>query len=388
MKWEMIQMIEVFDFIRNGISIKQNDACSGIPITRIETIWNRTIDKNKFGYADISEKAYEKYSDYLLKDSDILMSHINSVKHLGKCALYQGLPKLLIHGMNLLCFRPKQNILFPKYIYYFFQTKQFRSNILNISNQSVNQASFSAGKLKEIKIPLPPLDVQKKIAAILDAADEVRQKSRALINKYNELAQSLFLDMFGDPVVNNKKWNEVNFKKVIVLKRGYDLPVQDRIEGKIPILGSNGILGYHNTPKVKGPGVVTGRSGTLGKVIRVDNDYWPLNTSLYSVDLVDNNYIYLEYFLQNFKLERFERGVGVPTLNRNLVHELDSMLPPIELQNQFADRIEAIEKQKKQAEVNLQKSDDLFNSLLPLYVSIVEASKNTEDFNYEVQFGI
>ncbi|EGO8593329.1 hypothetical protein EH331_01465 [Enterococcus faecalis] len=95
---------EVFEFIRNGASIKQFNG-SGVPITRIETIATGNIDLDKVGYADIFDS---KYESYYLKDGDILMSHINSLKHLGKVAIVESLEDNVIHGMNLLCLRPKK----------------------------------------------------------------------------------------------------------------------------------------------------------------------------------------------------------------------------------------------------------------------------------------
>ena len=250
--------------------------------------------------------------------------------------------------------QPKKGNCTTKYLYYFFLS-------INVPNTGYNR-HFKY--LKNLKIPLPPLDQQKKIAAILDAADAYRQKTKALITKYDNLTQSLFLDMFGDPVSNPMGWNEVIFTEVLVLRRGFDLPRQDRIKGEYPIMASNGILDWHNEFKVEGPGVVTGRSGTLGKVHYIEGDYWPLNTALYSQELNGNNPIYLIYLIRNFRVERFSRGAGVPTLNRNLVHAETIMTVPIELQNQFADSVKAIEAQKAQAQASLAQADHLFNSLL------------------------
>ena len=95
----------VFEFVRNGASIKQEDGKGGYPISRIETIWNKTIDTERLGYADVGDEQLKDYEKYLMKEGDILMTHINSPKHLGKCAVYIGDPKTLIHGMNLLCMR-------------------------------------------------------------------------------------------------------------------------------------------------------------------------------------------------------------------------------------------------------------------------------------------
>jgi len=226
------------------------------------------------------------------------------------------------------------------------------------------QPQITGQGLSKIQIPLPPLEQQKKIANILDAADAYRQKTKALLGKYDELTQSLFLDMFGDPVKNEKGWEKVKFTEVLVLKRGYDLPVQDRVFGTIPIMASNGVLDWHNESKVKGPGIVTGRSGTLGQVHIIYRDYWPLNTALYSQNLNGNNPLYLLYLLRNFKVERFARGAGVPTLNRNLVHDELIINVPLSLQNQFAERIQAIEQQKAKTQKSLEKAEELFQSLL------------------------
>ena len=108
---------EVFEFIRNGANIKQLDTKLGYPITRIETIANSHIDIEKMGYANIEELG--KFEEYLLKDGDILMSHINSEKHLGKSAIYENINEDIIHGMNLLCLRPNKILGYPKYLNYF-----------------------------------------------------------------------------------------------------------------------------------------------------------------------------------------------------------------------------------------------------------------------------
>ena len=116
-----ITIDEAFTLIRNGASIKQGDLDFGYPITRIETISDRVVDREKMGYAGITELG--KYEEYVLQDGDILMSHINSEKHLGKTALYKKHEdEIIIHGMNLLCLRPnkqiiKSNLLFVRMMY-------------------------------------------------------------------------------------------------------------------------------------------------------------------------------------------------------------------------------------------------------------------------------
>ncbi|MGL5661453.1 MAG: restriction endonuclease subunit S [Aeromonas sp.] len=162
---------------------------------------------------------------------------------------------------------------------------------------------------------------------------------------------------------NEKSWPLVPLKDIATLKRGYDLPTQSRKEGVIPIYASNGQNGQHNEAKIKGPGVITGRSGTIGKVHYTKNDFWPLNTALYVMNFHGNDPKWVFYLLQAFKLERFVEGAGVPTLNRNLVHGELIPLPPLEEQKRIAtilDKADAI-RQKRQQAITL--ADDFLRSV-------------------------
>ena len=214
----MAKLGDVFPLVRNGASIRQTDGATGIPITRIETISNREIDRNKFGYANIIDGS--KYKDYILQDGDILMSHINSEKHLGKVALYrkQG-NEQIIHGMNLLMLRANPSVLFPPYATYFFETPAFLMQIQKITKKSVNQASFTVTALKEIEIPLPPLGEQCRIAAVLDKVSGLIAKRREQLDKLDELVKARFVEMFGDPSANSQ-WPTQKLSKLGELNRG------------------------------------------------------------------------------------------------------------------------------------------------------------------------
>lgn len=99
------------------------------------------------------------------------------------------------------------------------------------------------------------------------------------------------------------EWEEKKILDFAPLQRGFDLPVIEIKEGKYPVVFSNGILKTHNKFKAKAPGVVTGRSGTIGKITFVEEDYWPHNTSLWVTDFKNNEPKYVYFFFSNFKLE-------------------------------------------------------------------------------------
>jgi type I restriction enzyme S subunit len=122
-------------------------------------------------------------------------------------------------------------------------------------------------------------------------------------------------------------WKKYKLGDIVTLKRGYDLPQQSRINGKYPIYSSAGLSGFHIKAMVKGPGVITGRYGTLGEVFYSENDYWPHNTTLYVKDFKDNFPRFIYYFLQTLGLNNQNDETSVPGLNRNHLHEMDVCIP-------------------------------------------------------------
>lgn len=145
------------------------------------------------------------------------------------------------------------------------------------------------------------------------------------------------------------EYDKIKFKDFIELKRGYDLPTKDRIEGNIPIISSSGVSGKHDIEKVKGPGVVTGRSGLIGSVYYESKDFWPLNTTLYVKNFKGNNPKYVYYFLKTMNLKNFQTGSSVPTLNRN---HLDNIEVTIHEKNKQVQQIKVLDNIDKKIENN------------------------------------
>ena len=184
---------DVFISIRNGITIKQDNLESvGLPITRIETIATGEVNRDKMGYAGIVDST--KYKESILDTGDILMSHINSAKHLGKTAIYEKLDnEEIIHGMNLLRLKVDQKKINSNYANYYFNSLVFKSQILNITKNSVNQSSFTVTGLKNLTIPLLPMEAQVCIAKILDKINQIIALHKEQLKKLDELIKSLFL---------------------------------------------------------------------------------------------------------------------------------------------------------------------------------------------------
>jgi type I restriction enzyme S subunit len=223
-----------------------------------------------------------------------------------------------------------------------------------------------------IPIALPPLEEQRRIAAILDKADGVRRKRKEAIRLTEELLKSTFLEMFGDLfsfVKPEIKEHPKGFLKCllgdqITLQRGFDLAKSQCKEGAIPVISSGGVSAYHSEAKAKGPGVLLGRKGSVGRVHYIESDYWPHDTTLWIREFNENIPIFVYYFFKEFPISNFEESTANPTLNRNRLHPLEVFWPSGETQNKFAEIFVSSMEYQRREKAYLAESENLFNSLL------------------------
>ena len=259
---------------------------------------------------------------------------------------------------------PNKKVL-PEYLYYFFLNHK---DLLIAQAVGNAQPNISQAKIKNTDIPLPPIPEQKRIVALLDTVFADLEQTRAKTEQNLKNARELF-DSYMQQVFSQKGegWVEKKLIEVCVLQRGFDLPKRLRTKGKYPLVSSSGITDTHVEAKVTGPGVVTGRSGSIGNVFYIKEDFWPLNTALYIKEFHGNNEKFISWLLRYFDLSRFTSGAGVPTLNRNFVHD-ELVNIPVSVDEQFrlvteieklqdeVDKVIAIYKKKLVAIDELKKS--------------------------------
>ena len=280
-----------------------------------------------------------------------------------------------------------------KFLYYFCTTYNFLKH-----NKATTLPSLTKADLLKIKIPLPPLPQQQKIANILDAADALRQNDKALIAKYDELTQALFLDMFGDPVSNPKGWEIRNIeqitksgkssikrgpfggalKKEIFVEDGYLVYEQfhalnndfSRSRYFIDENKFNELKGFEVHPNdiiISCSGVYLGKLAIVPKGARKGI----INQALLKITLdeskMKNDFFVFLFSHKNFREKYFDanRGAGIPNFPpMSEFKKFPFITPPIDLQNQFAERVAVIEEQKAIAQKSIEQSERLFNSLL------------------------
>ncbi|WP_052181110.1 restriction endonuclease subunit S [Alistipes sp. ZOR0009] len=273
--------------------------------------------------------------------------------------------------------------VFYKYLFYFFKSKE---ECLNSLASGATVKGIKLEHIKNLEIPLPPLATQKHIADILDAADALRRKTQQIVDSYDELAQSLFLEMFGDPFKNSKNWELIEFEKLGSLDRGKS---KHRPRNAPELLGGSHPL-IQTGDIANAPLYIKNYKSTYSDIGLAQSKKWPKGTLCITIaaniakcsilsfeacfpdsvvgfipnDKTVNEYIYFLLSILQGSIEELAPAAAQKNINLKFLRELQIPTPPIDLQNQFAKKIALIEQQKELARQSLAESENLFNALL------------------------
>lgn len=255
----------------------------------------------------------------------------------------EDLPALLVQRVCRL--RGKQGIALTNFIRYVLAAPDFSAHIHRITT-GANIPHISGKDIAAYEFELLGIDDQARIVECLSAYDDLIATNQRRIALLEEAARRIYREWFvslrfpGHETVPVKDgvpegWQRDTLDQAIFLQRGFDLPNGNRIPGDIPVYASTGINGLHNEARAVGPGVVTGRSGTLGQVHYVAKDYWPLNTSLWVKEFRRVSPLFAYFLLSNMNLEQFNSGASVPTLDRKTAHQASVLIPAPQVIEQF-----------------------------------------------------
>lgn len=377
----MIKTIdECFFQIQNGANIKQGNADGGFPITRIETTANDEFNRDRMGYAGITDIV--KYKKYILEDGDLLMSHINSMQYLGRTVLYVKQPnETIIHGMNLLRLKARRDVINPSYARYCFYGHKFRSQIGNITKKSVNQASFAVKDLKQIKIDIPSLDEQIKIAGILDKLQKLIDMRNEELEAFDNFVKSRFIEMFGSIVNSKYNYETCKLGEVAKVSSSHRVFTTEFVEKGIPFYRGTEIGELANGQQPSNPYYISEEHyerltnddtkpqiGDLlmpsicnkGQVWMVDTQepfyYKDGRVLCISPDKSIFNSKFLQYFMREKTLIEYPKlgsGSTFAEFKIFLLKELDVLVPPREIQEQFADFVAQTDKSKLCSEMEV-----------------------------------
>lgn len=247
-------------------------------------------------------------------------------------------------------------------------------------SQGATQDNLSQEKLLSLEFDVPIVDEQTRIADVLSAYDDLIENNRRRMALLEDSARLLYREWFvrlrfpgyeHTRIVDGvpEGWERAPLENALILQRGFDLPTQARQDGTVPIYGSTGILGYHDKAKASTPGVVTGRSGTLGEVQYVAEDYWPLNTALWVKEFRRVTPLFALFLLREMDLRQYNGGASVPTLDRKSVHRVEILIPPPLLLRSFDEFSADVFAQIKNLDAQNQKLRAARDLLLPRLMS-------------------
>ena len=388
-EWDWCQAQDCMD-VRDGTHDSPKYIAEGYPLVTSKNLIDGEIDFSTCSY--ISKEDHDAISKRSgVDDGDILYAMIGTI---GNPVIVDKQFEFSIKNVAL--FQFNDGNVFNKYIYYFLESELTKRQFENRSRGGT-QKFVSLTNIRELMIPLPPLAEQQKIAAILDAADQLRQKDQQLIDHYTQLSQSLFLQMFGDPVMNPMGWGVTELGGVIgPIESGWS-PVCEKEKRnsdnewavlKLSAVGNGVYNQYENkqlskehAPKlnieVKDGDLLISRKNT-DKLVGTCAYVFSTKRRLMIPDTIFRlqcnmekcTSIFLWFLLkhkgfsQRVRLLATGSAGSMPNISKAKLNNFEIPLPPIESQNQFAQHIEKIEQQKQQAQASLEKSQALFNSLL------------------------
>ena len=248
--------------------------------------------------------------------------------------------------------------LLPKFLFYFCLDYNFERH-----NKAVTIPSLTKADLLKIDIPLPPKSTQLAIVSELDKINELIRLKKEQLKDFDNLAQSLFYEMFGDPVENEKGWNKMKWKDVLTIINGKNQSAVVDENGDYPIYGSGGIMGYANNWLCPEKCTIIGRKGNINKPIFVESKFWNVDTAFGlkpDIEILSPRFLF--YFCLNYNFERHNRAVTIPSLTKADLLKIDIPLPPLPLQRLFAQRIEQIEREKSEVQMSIQDLETLLAS--------------------------
>lgn len=303
---------------------------------------------------------------------DILISRANTRELVGAPVIVDKNHYNLLLSDKLLKLIPNKNLVDSRYLLHSLKSEKSRSHFSKCAGgTSGSMTNITQSDIRSAPIYLPSLEEQRRIAAILDKAEALRAKRREAIAKLDQLLQSVFLEMFGDPVLNPKKYLKVSFGDLIKVKSGNGLTAKEMQPGNHAVYGGNGISGYHSSYMFDEPKIVIGRVGFYcGAVHRTLQKSWVTDNALYISELhKEININYLEFVLRLAKLNQYAGQAAQPLISGGRIYPVETIYPPIDEQEKFSKIIEHIEKEKEILKVSYEKFENLNSSLQHQYFS-------------------
>lgn len=364
--WAQVKIYSLGEFIRG--QTYSRDQVTLDPSATFIVRSSNLIDGWFVDFCKDKQLANVEVSDNeLLKSGDVVICTANgSTSLVGKASIYDGRYSGSISwGAFCSVFRSNQEAPLAKY---FFRTPRYRKLITSMK-QGGNGAlgNLNVKEITNVSIPFPCAEEQQKIASFFSTLDQKIELNERKVEALEKLKKGIVQKIFTQEIRFRDKngnqfpnWCSKKLLYVAPLQRGFDLPNSNLVPGSFPVVYSNGINFSHNSYKCEGEAVITGRSGTIGRVTYLPNcRYWPHNTTLWVTNFFNNIPKFIYYLYQYIDLHRFSTGTGVPTLNRNIIHDFVVTIPIRDEQLKISQFLTTIDTKINTAKLRLERLQEL-----------------------------
>jgi type I restriction enzyme S subunit len=268
--------------VRSGIAKNANTSVAqpiSVHYLRVANVQDGFLDLSDVSQIEISRSNLQRFA---VLPGDLLMNEGGDLDKLGRGAIWDGAFEPCVHQNHVFVVRCGPDVC-PTYLNTWSSSEAARRYFLVAGKQTTNLASISKSALSQLPVAVPPQSEQRSIAAAMSDVDALLAGLDRLIAKKRDLKQAAMQQLLtGQTRLPGFSgvWKVQRLGDIASLQRGFDLPNSALRRGPFPVVYSNGVLTHHSDFQVEGPGVVTGRSGTIGKVTFVEGPYWPHNTAL------------------------------------------------------------------------------------------------------------
>lgn len=371
--WNMIALGEVAESVDYGVTASAAQQPVGPKFLRITDIQDGGVDWENVPWCDCDAR---NAANSQLRPGDIVFARTGATT--GKSFLIRKCPMDAVFASYLIRVRVG-TLVEPCYLSHYFQTPQYWAQI-NQSARGAAQPGVNATTLKNLKIPLPPIPEQRRIATVLDKVEELRTKRRTALAMFDEFNQAIFLEMFGDPGINGKNWPRKSLKALGKVATGGTPPSvkTGMFDGPIPFVTPGDLeseaLVKRSLTEAGAAESVTVRSGatlvccigaTIGK-IAMASERCAFNQQINSVEWADEvDDLYGFHVLRFFKptIVAWGASTTLPILKKSSFERIEIPVPPISLQREFAQRAKSSESLRKVHKTSLERMDELFIAL-------------------------
>lgn len=393
--WPSVPISKIVLATQYGSAARANTEGKGLPLLRMNNItYEGRFDLTNIKWMEIASSQLENYT---VKKGDLLFNRTNSPELVGKTGVWRSEESFAFAGY-LVRVRFKPDLAIPEYVSAFLNSRYGKQILRARAKPSINMSNISASELLKIEIPLPPLAEQRRIAAILDKADALREKRRQIIAKYDTLPRAVFLEMFGDPVRNPKGW-DVFPLSVLTDEFRYGTSNRSETIGKPTLRIPNVVNQEINLADLK---YVPVTNEEFERLRLVDGDLLFVRTNgnpnyvgrcavfdgnaIRDVGYPAEDFIFASYlirarlnrrkvepkFLQQFLntsegrkslRDRCQTSAGQYNINTESLGAIQVPVPPLSLQDKFTDIVKRVEALKTKCRRILEREDSLFHSL-------------------------